>query len=69
MTHSTYTPVVAHAPGVPVAHALVRAASALVPTLGVRPMSSLVPALGLEVRSHECERGTHECVRYEDYGC
>src|SRR5271163_3274085 len=35
----------------PVAHALLRAASALLPTFG-------------EKRSHECERGTHECVRY-----
>jgi hypothetical protein len=65
MTHSTDTPIVAHALPVPVAHALLRAASALVPTLGVRPMPALVPRPGLEKRSHECERGTHECVRHE----
>src|ERR1700734_2186947 len=35
-----------------VAHALLRAASALMPTHGFLK------------RSHECERGTHECVRY-----
>jgi hypothetical protein len=34
-----------------VAHALLRAASALLPTLG-------------EKRSHECERGRHECPRH-----
>ncbi len=34
-----------------VAHALVRAASALLPTPGA-------------MRSHECERGTHECARH-----
>jgi hypothetical protein len=40
----------------PVAHALLRAASALLPTLGVNYPSTK--------RSHECERGTQECVRY-----
>ena len=37
--------------GTTVAHALLRAASALLPTPGA-------------MRSHECERGTHECVRH-----
>jgi hypothetical protein len=36
-----------------VAHALLRAATALMPSQGIRKM-----------RSHECERGTQECVRH-----
>ncbi len=38
-----------------VAHALVRAATALVPSQGIRKRTG---------RSHECERGTQECVRH-----
>jgi VWFA-related protein len=37
-----------------VAHALLRAVLAIVPT----------PLRGSRTRSHECERGTHECVRH-----
>ena len=36
-----------------VAHALLRAATALVPSQGIR-----------KTRSHECERCTQECVRH-----
>ncbi len=39
-----------------VAHALVRAASTLVSMLGIYT--------GPGRRSHDCERGTHECVRH-----
>ena len=41
-------------PSMTVAHALLRAVLALVPT----PMREFLN------RSHECERSTHECVRY-----
>jgi hypothetical protein len=37
-----------------VAHALLRAATALVPSQGIKKIE----------RSHECERGTQECVRH-----
>jgi len=39
-----------------VAHALLRAATALVPSHGIR-----------KIRSHECERSAHECVRHSDW--
>ncbi len=38
-----------------VAHALLRAATALLPSQGIREKAG---------RSHDCERGTQECVRH-----
>ncbi len=38
-----------------VAHALMRAVSALLPTLGT---------IAIQRRRHECRRGTHECMRH-----